>query len=91
MTLQELKNCFQKNNTRQQENLKKWNTKKTIARRPHPFREPVAVTNEILDFIDEQYELNDELTANRIKRMLNSQFNIISVHLKSKFKKYGTP
>ena len=52
------------------------NGKKTIARKSNPYKEPVGVTKELLDFIDAQYELNDELTANRLKRMITSQFNV---------------
>ena len=50
--------------------------KKTICQKPKPFREPVGVTNEVLDFIDTQYITNDELTANKLKGLIFSKFNL---------------
>ena len=57
--------------------IKKWNVHKTIARLPPKNPRPmVDVTDEVLDFIDEQMEKNDELTANRLRSLINEKFNI---------------
>ena len=36
----------------------------------------VDVTDEVLDFVDEQMEKNDELTANRLRSLINEKFSI---------------
>ena len=55
---------------------KKWEVFQSIARKPHPYIPPKGITNEILDFIDESYEKNDELTASNLRRQLAEKFEV---------------
>ena len=63
--------------------IKKWEKHQTIATLPPPPKPRKGVTNEILDFIDRQMELDDELTAktlsNRIYEEFEERFSICKV------------
>ena len=54
--------------------LKKWNLHGTVATLALPPRKRKGVTNEILDFIDNQMENDDELTAKNLQLRINQHF-----------------
>lgn len=56
--------------------LKKWDTHGTIGDLPRPVRDPVDVSLEILDFIDNTMKNNDETTARRLGTKLTERFNV---------------
>ena len=56
--------------------LKRFQERQSFANAPQPGRPNEEVTPEVLNFIDAEMEKNDELTAPKLRKMLQEQFGV---------------
>ena len=56
--------------------FKKWDEHQMIGDMPQPPRPRKDVTSEMLDFIDEQMETNDELTSSALEKNIEARFGV---------------